>query len=79
MLTTKEAAKIISVEPATIRKYIREGLGKDQEKLKAIQIMHGKRMEYRICTSDLEYYKKKYLTINQNERDFISSKTNTCI
>lgn len=63
MLTPKEAAKIISVVPHTVRRYIHIGLGKDKEKLIAIQVMHGKRVEYRIKQSDLEYYRRKYLTV----------------
>lgn len=61
MLTAKEAAKIVNVEPATIRNYIRSGVGKEYEKLKAIQIKHGRRTEWRIKQSDLEYFRKKYL------------------
>ena len=61
MLSTKEAARIIYVEPQTIRSYIRNGTGKENEKLKAIQIRHGRRLEYRIKGEDLEYYRKKYL------------------
>lgn len=65
MLSPKEAAEIISVVPHTIRNYIHKGLGKDKEKLIAIQVMHGKRLEYRIKQSDLEYYRKKYLTVKE--------------
>jgi len=61
MLSTKEAARLISVETQTIRNYIRNGTGKENEKLKAIQIYHGRRLEYRIKNDDLEYYRKKYL------------------
>ena len=61
MLSTTEAGKKIGVEGQTIRNYIKIGLGKDKEKLKAIQVKRGYRMEYRISNSDLEYYKLKYL------------------
>jgi len=61
MLSTKEAARLISVETQTIRNYIRIGTGKENEKLKAIKIYHGRRKEYRIKGEDLEYYRKKYL------------------
>jgi excisionase family DNA binding protein len=63
MITTKEAAKLLGVERQTVRKYITNGLGKGKEKLKAMLIMHGRRKEYRIKLSDLEDYKKKYLSI----------------
>jgi len=61
MLTIKEASKIINVEPATIRNYVRNGVGKENEKLTAIKVKHGMRSEYRIKSEDLEYYRKKYL------------------
>lgn len=61
MLTVKEASNKLSVEPATIRNYIRNGVGKEHEKLKAIPVMHGRRKEYRIKQDDLEYFRKKYL------------------
>jgi len=64
MLSTKEAAKLLCVEQQTIRNYIRCGIGKEDEKLKAIQVKHGRRTEYRIKLEDLEYYKKKFLSIN---------------
>ena len=65
MLNTKEAGDKIGVEPQTIRRYVTIGLGVDYEKLKAIEVMHGRRKEYRISLSDLEYYKKKYLTVKE--------------
>ena len=61
MLSTKEAAKIICVEPQSIRNYIRNGIGSPKEKLKAIQVRHGRRLEYRIKQDDLDYFRKKYL------------------
>lgn len=61
MLTTKEAARIVNVEPATIRNYIRSGVGKEHEKLKAMIVKHGRRSEWRIKQSDLDYFRKKYL------------------
>ncbi len=63
MLTVKEASKQLCVEQQTVRNYIRNGTGKENERLKAIQVKHGKRTEYRIKGEDLEYYKKKYLTL----------------
>jgi len=65
MLTVTEAAKTIPVVPDTIRKYIRIGVGKtgEKEKLQAIQIMRGRRKEYRIKQSDLDEFKKKWLTV----------------
>lgn len=66
MLNTKEAAKKLSVERQTIRNYIRNGVGNPPEKLKAIKVMHGRRVEYRIKNDDLEYYRKKYLS-NENQ------------
>lgn len=65
MLTVKEAAKKIGVEAQTVRKYVTEGLGKEKEKLPAIKVNHGRRVEYRIKQSDLEDYKKKFLTVHQ--------------
>lgn len=61
MLSIKEAANKLSVEPQTVRNYIRNGVGKEHEKLKAIHVMHGRRKEYRIKNDDLEYFRKKYL------------------
>ena len=61
MLNVKEAARIVNVETQTIRNYIRNGVGIPKEKLKAIQVMHGRRMEYRIKQDDLDYFRKKYL------------------
>ncbi len=61
MLTTKQAAKQLNVCTAAVRNYIRSGVGKEKEKLKAILIKHGLRPEYRIKQSDLEKFKKKYL------------------
>ena len=61
MLTVKEAAKQLSVEAQTVRNYIRNGVGKEKEKLKAIQVKHGRRVEYRIKLSDFEEYRKKWL------------------
>ena len=61
MLTTKEAANIVNVEAATVRNYIRNGVGKQKERLRAIQVKHGLRTEYRIKQQDLEDFRKKYL------------------
>jgi len=63
MLSVKEAAKKICVEQQTIRNYIKNGIGKDNEKLEAIQVMHGRRREYRIKLEDLENYRKKWLMV----------------
>ena len=62
MITTKEAAKILCVERQTIRNYIRVGVGKEKEKLKAIQVYHGRRLEYRVKLEDLENFRKKWLS-----------------
>lgn len=62
MITTKEAAKILCVERQTIRNYIRKGVGKEKEQLKAIQVYHGRRLEYRIKLEDLENFRKKWLS-----------------
>ena len=62
MMTTKEAAKKLFVCDAAVRKYIREGIGKDKEKLNAIVIMRGARAEYRIKAEDLELYRIKHLS-----------------
>jgi excisionase family DNA binding protein len=59
MLSVKEAAKILCVENQTVRNYIRTGIGKDKEKLKAIQVKHGARTEYRIKNDDFDNYRKK--------------------
>lgn len=64
MLTVREAAKLICVEQVTIRHYITLGVGKNKEKLKAIKIKHGLRKEYRIKGEDLQKFKEKFLTIN---------------
>jgi len=64
MITVREASKILCVEPVTIRHYITIGVGPEKEKLKAIQVKHGRRTEYRIKGEDLEYFKKKYLNID---------------
>lgn len=61
MLTVKETARKLSVEMQTVRNYIRNGVGKEKEKLKAIHVMHGRRKEYRIKQDDLEEFRKKYL------------------
>lgn len=66
MLTTKEAAKKISVQPETIRKYIREGVGKNNTKLPATHVMHGRRREYRIKQSDLEEFRLEFLTVKND-------------
>jgi hypothetical protein len=60
MMTTKEAAKKLFVCDAAIRKYIREGLGpkNDKVKLKAIKVMKGARVEYRITLKDFDDFKK---------------------
>lgn len=61
MLSVKEAANKLSVERQTVRNYIRNGVGKQKERLKAIQVKHGLRTEYRIKQDDLEEFRKKYL------------------
>lgn len=61
MLTVKEAAKKLSVEPQTVRNYIRVGLTKDKVRLNAIQVHHGARLEYRIKQDDLEEFRKMFL------------------
>ncbi len=61
MLTVKEAANKLYVCPGAVRNYIRNGVGKQKEKLKAIQVKHGLRTEYRIKQDDLEEFRKKYL------------------
>ncbi len=62
MLTTKQAAHILCVGDFTIRRYIREGVGKEKEKLKAIHTHRGRRLEYRIKLEDLENFRKKWLS-----------------
>lgn len=62
MITIKEAARILCVEPQTVRGYVRSGVGKEKEKLKAIQVYHGRRQEYRIKLEDLENFRKKWLS-----------------
>lgn len=61
MLSVKEAARKLSLEQQTIRSYIRNGVGKDKEKLKAITIKVGLQNQYRIKNDDLENFRKKYL------------------
>ncbi len=61
MLTTKEAASKLFVCTGAVRHYIRVGVGKQKEKLKAIQVKHGMRTEYRIKNDDLEEFRKKWL------------------
>jgi hypothetical protein len=65
MLTAKEVGKITSVEAATVRNWIRVGLGKkgQKERLKAEIVKNGARDEYRIKHSDLEEFRKKFLMI----------------
>lgn len=60
-MTTKEVAKKLFVCEAAVRKYIREGLGpaNDKQKLKAIQVMKGARVEYRIKLEDFEEFRKR--------------------
>jgi hypothetical protein len=59
-MTTKEVAKKLFVCDAAVRKYINEGLGSknDKIKLKAIKVMKGARIEYRISLKDLDDFKK---------------------
>ena len=61
MISVKEAARKLSLEPQTVRHYIRVGVGKDKEKLKAITIKVGLQDQYRIKNDDLEEFRKKYL------------------
>lgn len=61
MLSVREAAKVVNVEQQTIRNYIRNGVGNPKERLRAIQVKHGLRTEYRIKQQDLEDFRKKYL------------------
>ena len=61
MLSVREAAKKLSVEQQTVRNYIRNGVGKPKERLKAIQVKHGLQTQYRIKQDDLEEFRKKYL------------------
>lgn len=61
MLTIREAARVVNVEPQTVRSYINKGVGKELEKLKAQHVRHGRRLEWRIKQSDLDYFRKKYL------------------
>lgn len=63
MLTVKEVARMISIEPQTVRKYITEGLGKknQKEKLKAAKLKHGARSEWGISHKDLVEFKEKFL------------------
>jgi len=65
MITVKEASRILCVEQVTIRHYITMGTGPEKEKLKAIMVMHGRRKEYRIKGEDLDYYRKKYLSLEK--------------
>lgn len=65
MLTVKEAAKKLCVDPQTVRNYIRNGVGNENEKLPAIKVAHGRLKQYRIKQEDLENYKKKWLSVNK--------------
>ena len=62
MLSVKQIANMLNVGEAAVRRYIRDGIGKENEKLKAIKVKRGARSVYRIKQDDFDNFKEKYLS-----------------